>query len=132
LTFAAPELVRRDVALVIQAGRGADRLILPDLPLAGLEHFSRRMTPRKPAALARIKDPHRTIEVACFLRLTTLRVTDASLTLLDHRIAALWRAARECAEEARASRLLRFRALLGDLPGWRGTKRSTPPRCDRG
>ena len=51
---------------------GADRLILPDLPLAGLEHFSRRMTSRKPAALARIKDPHRTIEVACFLRLAKL------------------------------------------------------------
>jgi hypothetical protein len=29
---------------------GADRLILPDLPLAGLEHFARRMTSRKPAA----------------------------------------------------------------------------------
>jgi TnpA family transposase len=96
---------------------GADRLILPDLPLAGLEHFARRMTSRKPAALTRIKDPHRTIEVACFLRLTMLRVTDASLTLLDHRIAALWRAARERAEEARASRLRRFRELLGDLAG---------------
>ena len=99
---------------------GADRLILPDLPLAGLEHFSRRMTSRKPAALARIKDPHRTIEVACFLRLTMLRVTDASLTLLDHRIAALWRGARERAEEARASRLRRFRELLGDLVGLAG------------
>jgi hypothetical protein len=99
---------------------GADRLILPDLPLAGLEHFSRRMTSRKPAALARIKDPHRTIEIACFLRLAMLRVTDASLTLLDHRIAALWRAARERAEEARAGRLRRFRALLGDLVGLAG------------
>jgi Domain of unknown function (DUF4158) len=99
---------------------GADRLILPDLPLVGLEHFSRRMTSRKPAALTRIKDPHRTIEVACFLRLTMLRVTDASLTLLDHRIAALWRAARERAEEARASRLRRFRELLGDLAGLAG------------
>ena len=67
---------------------GADRLILPDLPLVGLEHFSRRMTSREPAALTRIKDPHRTIDVACFLHLTMLRVTDASLTLLDHRIAA--------------------------------------------
>ena len=74
---------------------GADRLVLPDLPLAGLEHFARRMMSRKPAALARIKDPHRTIEVACFLRLTLLRLTDASLTLLDHQIAALWRGARE-------------------------------------
>ena len=34
---------------------GADRLILPDLPLVGLEHFSRRMTSRKPAALTQIR-----------------------------------------------------------------------------
>jgi hypothetical protein len=99
---------------------GADRLVLPDLPLVGLEHFSRRMTSRRPAALTRIKDPHRTTEIACFLRLTMLRVTDASLTLLDHRIAALWRGARERAEDARASRLRRFRELLGDLAGLAG------------
>jgi hypothetical protein len=95
----------------------ADRLVLPDLPLLGLEHCARRMTARKPAALARIEDPHRTIEVACFLRLTLLRVTDAGLTLLDHQIAAQWRGARERAEEARAGRLRRFRQLLGDLAG---------------
>ena len=98
----------------------ANRLVLPDLPLAGLEHFARRLMSRKPTALARIKDPHRTIEVACFLRLTLLRVTDASLTLLDHRIAALWRGARERAEEARTSQLRRFRQLLDDLAGLAG------------
>jgi TnpA family transposase len=96
---------------------GADRLALPDLPIAGLEHFAKRMMERKPAALARIKDPYRTIEVACFLRLSLLRLTDGSLDLLDHRIAALWRGARERAEEARAGRLRRFRQLLGDLAG---------------
>ena len=94
---------------------GADRIVLPDLPLAGLEHFARRMISRKPSALARIKDPHRTIEVACFLRLTLLRLTDASLTLLDHQIASHWRGARERTEASRATRLRRFRALLGDL-----------------
>ena len=99
---------------------GAARLVLPDLPLAGLEHFARRMTSRKPAALTRIKDPHRTIEIACFLRLEMLRLTDASLTLLDHRIAALWRGAREHAQDARESRLRRFRELLGDLAGLAG------------
>ena len=99
---------------------GADRLVLPDLPLVGLQHFAKRMTARKPAALTRVKDPHRTIEVACFLRLTLLRVTDAGLTLLDHQIAAQWRGARERAEEARASRLRRFRQLLGDLAGLAG------------
>jgi hypothetical protein len=68
---------------------GADRLLLPDLPLAGLEYFARRMVSRKPAALARIKDPHRTIEVTCFLRLTLLRLMDGNLTLLDHQISTL-------------------------------------------
>ncbi len=75
------------------------------------------LTSRKPAALTRIKDPHRTVEIACFLRLEMLRLTDASLTLLDHRIAALWRGARERAEGARESRLRRFRELHGDLAG---------------
>ena len=72
---------------------------------------------RKPAALALIKDPHRTIEVACFLRLTLLRLTDASLALLDHQIATQWREARERMEESRAARLRRFRRLLNDLAG---------------
>jgi TnpA family transposase len=96
---------------------GADRLALPELPLAGLEYFARRMMSRKPAALARIKDPHRTIEVACFLRLMLLRLTDASLTLLDHQISSLWRSARERVEETQAARLRRLRRLLGDLAG---------------
>ena len=90
---------------------GADRLLLPDLPLAGLEYFARRMMSRKPAALARIKDPHRTIEVACFLRLTLLRLMDGNLTLLGHQISALWRGARERVEASQAGRLRR----LGDL-----------------
>jgi hypothetical protein len=111
---------------------GADRLVLPDLPLAGLEHFARRMMSRKPAALALIKDPHRTIEVACFLRLTLLRLTDASLALLDHQIATQWREARsawrnrgrlDCAGSAGCS------AISQALPT---TKRSALSSCARG
>jgi hypothetical protein len=94
---------------------GADRLALPELPLAGLEYFARRMISQKPAALTRIKDPHRTIEVACFLRLTLLRLMDGNLTLLDHQISALWRGARERMEASQAGRLRRLRRLLGDL-----------------
>ena len=93
----------------------ADRLALADLPLAGLTHFARRMMSRKAAALARIKDPHRTIEIACFLRLRLLQLTDASLTLLDHRIATQWRAARERVAAVETSRLRRLHRLLGDL-----------------
>ena len=99
---------------------GADRLLLPDLPLAGLEYFARRMMSRKPAALARIKDPHRTIEVACFLRLTLLRLMDGNLTLLDHQISAMWRGAWERVEASQAGRLRRFRRLLGELASLAG------------
>jgi len=94
---------------------GADRLVFSDLPFAGLQHFARRMMTRKAAALARLKDPHCTIEIACFLRLQLLQLTDASLTLLDHRIAARWREARERVAAVQASRLHRFHRLLGDL-----------------
>ena len=59
-------------------------------------------------------------------------VTDASLTLLDHRIAALWRDARERAAEARASRLRRSVNCSAISRGWRVTKRSRSPNCGRG
>ena len=95
---------------------GSDRLALPDLPLAGLEYFAKRMISRKPAALARIKDPHHTIELACFLRLTLLRLMDGSLTLFDHQISALWRSARERVEETQAARLSARLLSRGD--GW--------------
>jgi hypothetical protein len=49
--------------------------------------------------------PLHAIEVACFLRLTLLRLTDASLALLDHQIATQWREARERMEESRAAPL---------------------------
>jgi hypothetical protein len=90
------------------------------------------MMSRKPAALALIKDPHRTIEVACFLRLTLLRLTDASLALLDHQIATQWREARsawrnrgrlDCAGSAGCS------AISQALPT---TKRSALSSCARG
>ena len=94
---------------------GADRLKIEDLPLAGLEHFHRRVTSRKPAALPTIREPRRTLELACFLRLQLMRLTDTALDLVDRRIATQWREAREQAEESQRGRLQRFRTLLGDL-----------------
>ena len=94
---------------------GADRLKIDDLPLAGLEHFHRRVTSRKPAALPAIREPRRTLELAGFLRLQLLRLTDTALDLVDRRIATQWREAREQAKESQRGRLQRFRTLLGDL-----------------
>ena len=94
---------------------GADRLAIEDLPLTGLEHFHRRVVSRKPATLQTIREPRRTLELACFLRLQLMRLTDTALDLVDRRIATQWREARERAEERQRGRLQRFRALLGDL-----------------
>jgi hypothetical protein len=72
---------------------GADLLAL-NLPLAGLRHYARRMLYRKPAALTHMRASRRMLEIACFLRLQLLRLTDGGLDLLDHRVADLWRGAR--------------------------------------
>lgn len=94
---------------------GADRLGLDVLPLAGLEHFARRVTVRRPRALATIKEPRRTLELACFLRLQLLRLTDKTLTLVDSQIARHWREARERSTNSQEGRLARFRGLLASL-----------------
>jgi TnpA family transposase len=94
---------------------GAGRLGLDGLPLAGLEHFHRRIASRKPAALLAVREPRRTLELACFPRLQLMRLSDTALELADRQIAAQWRQARERAEEQQRGRLRRFRTLLADL-----------------
>jgi TnpA family transposase len=90
---------------------GADRLLL-DLPLAGVRHFARPMLYRKPAAVARIRAPRVTLELACFLRLQLLRLTDTGLDLLDHRVADLWRRAGARVEERQDHQLRGYRRLV--------------------
>ena len=87
---------------------GADRLAL-GLSLAGLRHYARPMLYRKPAALPLMREPRRTLELACFLRLQLLRLTDSGLDLLDHRVADLWRSARDRAEDRQGQQLRRHR-----------------------
>lgn len=99
---------------------GADRLGMESLPLVGLQHFHRHVAVRKPTTLATIREPRRTLELACFLRLQLMRLTDTTLDLIDRQIAAQWRQARERAAEGQRGRLQRFRALLGDLAGLAG------------
>jgi len=96
-------------------GLGADRVASADVPAAGLVFYGQRIMARKVGAIDRIREPRRTIELACFLRLTLQRLMDSSLVLLDHQIAAQWREARERAAAGQAGRLKRFRDLIGDL-----------------
>lgn len=93
-----------------------DRLAL-DISLAGLRHYARPMLYRKAAALPIMRASRRTLELACFLRLQLLRLTDSGLDLLDHRIADLWRGARARVEDRQDQQLRRYRRLVHDLHG---------------
>ena len=55
---------------------------LTSVPDAVLSRYAQRLVSRAPAVAARIAEPARTIEVACFLRYTLLRTTDPKLTKL--------------------------------------------------
>ena len=58
-----------------------------------LRRYARRLASRPPSVGARIKEPKRTIEVACFLRYCLLLTTDHLLLMVSRRVAELWRLA---------------------------------------
>ena len=64
---------------------GVDRH-LTDLPDAILRRYARRLAARAPAVAARIAEPARTIEVACFLRYCLLTQTDHLLLMVRRRV----------------------------------------------
>ena len=75
---------------------------LAHLPEAIVRRYARRLASRAPAVAARIAEPTRTIEVACFLRYSLMINTDHLLWMVRRRVADLWRKA---AEEADAQRV---------------------------
>jgi TnpA family transposase len=64
-----------------------------DLPDLILRRYARRLASRPPSAGAKIKEPTRTVEVACFLRYCLLTATDQLILMMQRRIADLWRRA---------------------------------------
>ncbi len=71
---------------------GVDRHLI-DVPEAMLRRYARRLASRRPFAGARIVEPARTLEVACFLRYCLLVTTDQLLLMVRRRVAELWRIA---------------------------------------
>ena len=65
--------------------------------------------------LKRLRGERKNLELACFLRLQLLRLTDDGLGMIDHRIADLWRQARTRAEAAAVDELRRHQALVSQL-----------------
>jgi len=69
---------------------GVDRY-LGDLNDVLVRRYARRMATRPPSVSARIKEPARTVEVACFLRECLLTASDQLILMFQRRVADLWR-----------------------------------------
>jgi TnpA family transposase len=56
-----------------------------------VRRYARRLASRPPSAGAKIKEPARTLEIACFLRYCLLTATDQVILMVQRRVADLWR-----------------------------------------
>ena len=76
---------------------------------------ARRLAARAPAVAARIAEPARTIEVACFLRYCLPTQTDHLLLMVRRRVADLWRIAAAGVDAKLADWARLHQELLGEL-----------------
>ncbi|REW35735.1 Tn3 family transposase, partial [Mycobacterium tuberculosis] len=58
---------------------------LADIPDLILRRYARRLVSRPPSAGAKIKEPARTVEVACFLRYCLFTTTDQLILMVQRR-----------------------------------------------
>jgi len=68
---------------------------LGDLSDLIVRRYARQLANRPPSVGARIKEPRRTMEVACFLRHCLFTTTDQAILMIQRRVTDLWRMARE-------------------------------------
>ena len=94
---------------------GLDRY-LGELNDVLVRRYARRLATRPPSISARIKEPARTVEVACFLRYCLLTATDQLILMFQRRVADLWR---RCADGVAASVdwAEQYQQLLQELSG---------------
>ena len=85
--------------ITLLTGLGLDRH-LGELNDVLVRRYARRMASRAPSVNARIKEPARTVEMACFLRYCLLTATDQFILMFQRRVADLWR---QCADDAVAA-----------------------------
>jgi TnpA family transposase len=88
---------------------------LLDIPDDLLRRYARRLANRPPSIAARIKEPVRTIETACFLRFCLLIGTDRLLLMVRRRVADLWRRATKDANQVLIHWADLYRELLASI-----------------
>ena len=87
---------------------------LADIPDLILRRYARRLVSRPPSAGAKIKEPARTVEVACFLRYCLFTTTDQLILMVQRRIADLWRQA-AADVPATVNWAAMYKTLIGEL-----------------
>ena len=85
------------------------------MPEELLRRYARRVAHRPPSIGARIKEPVRTIETACFLRYCLLIGTDRALLMVRRRVADLWRRATKDANQVLIHWADLYRELLASI-----------------
>jgi len=88
---------------------------LIDVPDDLVRRYARHLANRPPAIGARIKEPARTIEVACFLRYCLLVNTDRLLLMVRRRVADVWQHATRDAKHVLIHWADLYRDLLGSM-----------------
>ncbi|EIZ79505.1 transposase Tn3 family protein [Novosphingobium sp. Rr 2-17] len=88
---------------------GAERLVLPEVPIERIRQHAIRISRRKASTLSRLGEPRRTVEIGCWLRLQLLEITDVVLMQTSRRIGQLWSDARRKVEERALEQLNQYR-----------------------
>ena len=86
------------------------------LPNLVVRRYARRLASRPPSVGARIKEPARTVEVACFLRYCLFTATDQAILMVQRRVSDLWRTVEAGVTET-VNWADMYKALLGELAG---------------
>ena len=106
-----------EAALRLDALRnlGADRIVLTALPIAGMRHYASGMATQKAPSLALLREPRRTVEIGCWLRMQFLQLNDVVLNQVSRRIGDLWREAHETVETRAFRELEAYRASVSAI-----------------
>jgi hypothetical protein len=102
-------------AYIAKAIRQHEATLVSEIVEAIVRRYARRLASRAPAVAARIAEPTRTIEVACFWRYSLMISTEHLLWMVRRRVADWWRKAAEEADAQRVNYERLYQQLLGEL-----------------
>jgi TnpA family transposase len=94
---------------------GAERIDLPELTVERMSMHARRVGRRKSSTLPKLKDPRRTVEIGCWLRMQLLELTDTVLDQTKRQIGKIWNKARRITEEREHEQLRHHRLAATDV-----------------